>query len=76
MLHEDTGEPKTGDYLKLGLSEAGFTVALARDGLDGLYLAMTKEYSFVVMDVMLPGIEGWQVLQGIARRVKICRYFS
>lgn len=63
-------EPKTGDYLKQGLSEAGFMVDLARDGLDGLHLALTEAYDLAVLDVMLPGIDGWQVLQGIRRAGK------
>lgn len=63
-------EPKTGDYLKQGLAEAGFMVDLARDGLDGLHLAMTEAYDLAVLDVMLPGIEGWQVLQAIRKAGK------
>ncbi len=63
-------EPKTGDYVKQGLSEAGFRVDLARDGLDGLHLALTEAYDLAVLDVMLPGIEGWQVLQRIRRAGK------
>jgi len=63
-------EPKTGDYLKQGLTEAGFMVDLARDGLDGLHLALTEDYDLTVLDVMLPGIEGWQVLQGIRKSGK------
>jgi len=63
-------EPKIGDYLRQGLSEAGFVVDLARDGLDGLHLVLTEAYDLVVLDVMLPGIDGWQVLQGIRRSGK------
>lgn len=63
-------EPKTGDYLKQGLTEAGFMVDLARDGLDGVHLALTEAYELAVLDVMLPGIEGWQVLQGIRKAGK------
>lgn len=63
-------EPKTGDYLKQGLDEAGFVVDLARDGLDGLHLALTENYDLAILDVMLPGIDGWQVLQGIRRAGK------
>lgn len=63
-------EPKTGDYLKQGLAEAGFMVDLARDGLDGLHLALTEAYDLAVLDVMLPGIEGWQVLQGVRKAGK------
>ena len=63
-------EAKTGDYLKQGLTEAGFMVDLARDGLDGLHLALTEVYDLTVLDIMLPGIDGWQVLQGIRRSGK------
>ncbi|MDR3220899.1 MAG: heavy metal response regulator transcription factor [Candidatus Accumulibacter sp.] len=65
LIVED--ETKTGDYLRQGLSEAGFVTDLARDGLDGLHLALTESYDLAVLDVMLPGIDGWQVLQGIRR---------
>ena len=63
LIVED--EPKTGDYLRQGLAEAGFTVDLARDGLDGLHLASTEDYDLVVLDVMLPGLDGWRVLQAL-----------
>ncbi len=63
LIIED--EQKTGDYLKQGLSEAGFVADLARDGIDGLHLAMTEDYDLVILDVMLPSIDGWQVLKGI-----------
>jgi two-component system copper resistance phosphate regulon response regulator CusR len=65
LIVED--ETKTGDYLRQGLGEAGFVVDLARDGRDGLHLALTEDYDLAVLDVMLPGIDGWQVLQGIRR---------
>jgi two-component system copper resistance phosphate regulon response regulator CusR len=65
LIVED--EVKTGDYLRQGLSEAGFVVDLARDGLDGLHLALTESYDLAVLDVMLPGIDGWQVLREIRR---------
>ncbi|CAG0957011.1 Transcriptional activator protein CopR [Rhodocyclaceae bacterium] len=61
LIVED--EPKTGDYLKQGLSEAGFVADLVRDGVDGRHLALTDDYDLVVLDVMLPGLDGWQVLR-------------
>lgn len=63
-------ELKTGNYLKQGLVEAGFGVDLARDGDDGLHYALTDAYDLVVLDVMLPGIDGWAVLQGIRKSGK------
>jgi two-component system copper resistance phosphate regulon response regulator CusR len=58
-------EPKTGDYLRQGLAEAGFVVDLARDGRDGLHLALTETYDLLILDVMLPGLDGWRVLQDL-----------
>ena len=63
LIVED--EQKTGDYLKQGLSEAGFVADLVRDGVDGRHLALTDDYDLVVLDVMLPGLDGWQVLRDI-----------
>ncbi len=63
-------EQKTGDYLRQGLTEAGFVVDLARDGLDGLHFALTEAYDLAVLDVMLPGLDSWKVLEGIRRAGK------
>ena len=63
LIVED--EQKTGDYLKQGLSEASFVVDLARDGVDGMHLALSEDYDLVVLDVMLPGLDGWGVLRAI-----------
>ena len=68
LIVED--EHKTGNYLKQGLSEAGFVVDLARDGVDGLHLALTGDYDLAVLDVMLPKLDGWQVLREIRRKGK------
>jgi two-component system copper resistance phosphate regulon response regulator CusR len=58
-------EPKTGNYLKQGLTEASFVVDLMRDGEDGLHAATTGEYDLIVLDVMLPGRDGWSVLHAL-----------
>jgi len=68
LIVED--EQKTGDYLQQGLSEAGFVADLARDGVDGLHLALTDDYDLMVLDVMLPGLNGWQVVQGLRQKGK------
>lgn len=60
-------ELKTGNYLKKGLGESGFVVDLARTGPDGLHMANTGEYDLIVLDVMLPGIDGWQIMQEIRK---------
>ncbi|MGH8547331.1 MAG: response regulator, partial [Methylococcales bacterium] len=59
LIVED--ELKTGDYLRKGLSENGFSADLATDGAGGLHLARTGEYDVIVLDVMLPGMDGWSV---------------
>ena len=61
LIVED--EPKTGKFLKKGLTEAGFVADIAADGRDGLHLALTESYDLIVLDVMLPGIDGWGVLR-------------
>jgi len=65
LIVED--EPKTGDYLRQGLTEAGFLADLARTGTDGLHLAITGDYDLLVLDVMLPGLNGWQLLETLRR---------
>ena len=63
-------ETKTGTYLRQGLVEAGFVVDLVSNGFDGLHLATGEGYDLAILDVMLPGIDGWQILQGIRRAGK------
>jgi two-component system copper resistance phosphate regulon response regulator CusR len=60
LIVED--EAKTAKFLKKGLSEAGYVVDVAADGLEGLYLALEVEFDLIVLDVMLPGRDGWHVL--------------
>lgn len=68
LIVED--EAKTGSYLRQGLAEAGFSVDLVRDGMDGVHAGLTEAYDLVVLDVMLPGLDGWQVLQTLRRAGK------
>ena len=58
-------EIKTGDYLQQGLTEAGFLVTLVRNGLDGHHLAMTETFDLLVLDVMLPDVDGWRIVQSL-----------
>ena len=66
LIIED--EPKTGEYLRQGLKEASFTVDLAQNGNDGLHTALEGEYDLVILDVMLPGLDGWDVLRSLRRQ--------
>ncbi len=65
LLVED--EAKTGEYLRQGLAEAGYTTDWVQDGLSGRHQALSGEYDLIVLDVMLPELNGWQVLAGIRR---------
>ena len=65
LIVED--EVKTGDYLRQGLGEAGYNTDLARTGIDGLHLALTGGYDLLILDVMLPGLDGWQILETVRR---------
>ena len=63
LIVED--ERKTGDYLSQGLIEAGFVTDLARTGTDGVHYALHADYDLLVLDVMLPGVDGWEVLRRV-----------
>ncbi|PWB30443.1 DNA-binding response regulator [Pseudomonas sp. SDI] len=63
LIVED--QAKTGHYLCQGLSEAGFGTELASDGDSGQHLALSGDYDLLILDVMLPGRNGWQILQAV-----------
>ncbi|GAB2894984.1 heavy metal response regulator transcription factor IrlR [Paraburkholderia jirisanensis] len=65
LIVED--EPKTGRYLQKGLTEAGFVVDWVGDGISGLHQAESEHYDLLVLDVMLPGQDGWTVLHQLRR---------
>ena len=58
-------EAKLADYLRKGLTEEGFVVDVARNGVDGLHLAAEGAYDLVLLDGMLPGIDGLAVLAAL-----------
>ena len=62
-------ETKTGDYLRNGLTEAGYVVDVAGNGIDGLHLAREVHYDLIVLDVMMPQMDGWTVMQKLGSRV-------
>jgi two-component system copper resistance phosphate regulon response regulator CusR len=67
LIVED--ERKTADYLHQGLTEQGCTVDVAYDGIDGQHLALHYDFDVIVLDVMLPGLDGFEVLRSL-RAVK------
>jgi two-component system copper resistance phosphate regulon response regulator CusR len=56
-------EMRTAGFLKRGFGEAGFLVDIAADGLEGLRLIQANKYDLVVLDIMLPGLDGLQILK-------------
>ncbi len=66
LLVED--EAKLADYVQRGLSEAGYTVDVARDGIQGRYLCTEGDYQLVVLDIMLPGVDGFGVLAALREK--------
>jgi len=65
LIIED--ERKLADYLCKGLIENNFVVDVARDGVNGLHAAREGSYDIVLLDVMLPGMDGYAVLKHIRR---------
>jgi two-component system, OmpR family, copper resistance phosphate regulon response regulator CusR len=61
LVAED--EPKTGTYLQQGLSEAGFSVDRVTRGTDALQHVLSTPYDLLILDVMMPGLDGWEVLR-------------
>jgi len=60
-------EIKLSEYLRKGLSENGYVVDVAHNGIDGKHLSVEGEYDLIVLDVMLPGIDGFGVLAALRR---------
>lgn len=61
-------EKKVASFIKRGLEEEGFTVDAAFDGEEGLYMAETNSYDLILMDVMLPKMDGLTVVQKLRER--------
>ncbi|MGV7242874.1 heavy metal response regulator transcription factor IrlR [Caballeronia sp. M23-90] len=65
LIVED--EVKTGTYLRKGLNEAGFVADWVADGVSGLHQARTEDYDLIILDVMLPGQDGWSILNELRK---------
>jgi DNA-binding response OmpR family regulator len=63
LIIED--EKTMAEFIKLGLENIGYAVDLARDGEDGSFLARTNNYEVIILDLILPGINGQQVIKEI-----------
>jgi two-component system copper resistance phosphate regulon response regulator CusR len=66
-------EPKAAEYLRQGLAESGYTVEVAHNGTDGVHAAVNGDHDMVILDVMLPGLNGFAVLSALrtARQVPV-----
>jgi two-component system copper resistance phosphate regulon response regulator CusR len=66
LIVED--EPKTAAYVSKGLTEHAYVVDIADNGVEGLHLATSGHYDLILLDVMLPGADGWSVLENLRRQ--------
>ena len=66
LLAED--EAHAGEYLVKGLGENGFVVEWVRNGIDALHQATTAAYDLIILDVGLPGMDGWSVLRELRKQ--------
>ncbi|QMV75828.1 heavy metal response regulator transcription factor [Comamonas piscis] len=69
LIIED--EIKSAEYLKKGLGDSGFQVEVANDGIDGLFIAQSNDFDLLILDVMLPGIDGWGVIRRFRERSQV-----
>ncbi|WP_354675020.1 heavy metal response regulator transcription factor [Cupriavidus alkaliphilus] len=58
-------EARTAEYLQKGLTESGFVVDIATTGGDGIHMSEVTNYDVIILDVMLPGADGWTVIKAI-----------
>ncbi|MFN6992599.1 MAG: heavy metal response regulator transcription factor [Aquincola tertiaricarbonis] len=66
-------EQRAAEYLRQGLTENGYVVDVALNGTDGLHAAVTGDHDLVILDVMLPGVDGFAVLSALrtARQIPV-----
>ena len=63
LIVED--EEKAAEYLRKGLTEEGYSVEVAHNGVDGLHMASVNNYDLLILDGQLPGIDGLAMLRAI-----------
>lgn len=61
LIVED--EIKSAEYLKKALNNSGYQVEICHDGIDGLFFAQSSDFDLLILDVMLPGIDGWSFIR-------------
>lgn len=60
-------EPSISEWVRQGLTEFGYAVDVAEDGEEGLHYALSADYDVLILDIMLPGMDGMQLLQTLRR---------
>jgi heavy metal response regulator len=60
-------DPRVASFIRRGLAADKFVVDLAQEGESGLDLALSKDYNLIILDLMLPGLMGQEVLDGIRK---------
>ena len=61
-------DAKAAQSLQDGLNSEGFAVDTCLNGTNGLELALTGQYDLLILDVMLPGLDGWEILKEIRNK--------
>lgn len=66
LIVED--DRKVGEFLKKGLQEEQYAVDVCRNGMDALHLAQINPYDVIILDIMLPGMDGFTVCRELRQR--------
>lgn len=69
LIVED--EEKLALYLQKGLGEAGYMADIAHDGITGLHMALEADYALIVLDSMLPGLDGISLLTALRGKKQV-----
>ena len=69
LIIED--EIKSAEYLQKGLADSGYQVEVSHDGIDGLFIAQSSDFDLLILDVMLPGIDGWSFILRFRERSQV-----
>ncbi|OMP97542.1 heavy metal response regulator transcription factor [Raoultella terrigena] len=62
-------EPKAREYMRSGLTESGYVVDVAVNGLEGLFMAREHHYDLILLDVMMPQMNGWEVMAQLDKQL-------
>jgi len=62
-------EPKAREYMRSGLTESGYVVDVAENGRDGMFMAQEYHYDLILLDVMMPELDGWSVMKTLDKQI-------